>query len=58
MAPGGYAVSFVETHNGQILGALVVTSDGLEPFRLNLPPFRYDLAVAVRPESSRRGPHG
>jgi len=58
MAPGGYSVHFVETNHGHTLGDSVVTTDGSGPLRLDLPPFRYDLAIAVRPVAFRRGPQG
>lgn len=46
--PGRYAVTFVETHNGQVLGESPrVVAGG--PLRLELPPFRHDVAIAVRP---------
>jgi hypothetical protein len=48
MEAGMYDVSCVETHNGHTLGEAVVESLG-DRLRLELPPFRHDLAVAVRP---------
>ncbi len=46
--PGPYVATFVETHNGQVLGEADIDSGG-GPLLLTLPPFRHDLAVAVRP---------
>ncbi len=53
VAPGTYAVTFVETHNGQTLGESTLESQG-RPVALVLPPFRHDLAVALRPASGAR----
>lgn len=46
---GVYRVTFFETHNGQILGESDRGVRQGEPFALTLPPFRHDLAIAVRP---------
>jgi hypothetical protein len=51
--PGDYAVTCVETHNGHALAEYVVEGRGL-PLSLELPPFRHDLAVAVRPVEKTR----
>jgi hypothetical protein len=50
MNPGAYAVDFVETWNGHTLGQSVVESRAGR-LVLKLPPFRHDLAIAVRPVS-------
>ncbi|GAC1472789.1 MAG: hypothetical protein NVSMB9_20440 [Isosphaeraceae bacterium] len=52
MDRGVYAVTCVETHNGHALGNLILESRG-GPLRLELPSFRHDLAVAVRPAGGR-----
>jgi mannan endo-1,4-beta-mannosidase len=49
LSPGTYAVSYVETNHGHTLAEAAVVSDGSTPLRLDPPPFRHDLAVAVRP---------
>jgi hypothetical protein len=46
--PGTYLASFVETYNGHVLAESHLTSTG-RPLRLTLPPFRHDLALAIRP---------
>jgi hypothetical protein len=48
LEPGRYRVSLLETDNGHTLAELTVEARG-GPVRLDLPPFRHDLAVAVRP---------
>ncbi|MBV8676800.1 MAG: hypothetical protein JO355_06475, partial [Planctomycetaceae bacterium] len=45
---GRYAVTVLETQNGHTLGESLCVSTG-EPLRLELPPFRHDVAIAVRP---------
>jgi len=49
MAAGAYSVTYVETHHGNTLGESTVLAHDGEPIRLDLPPFRHDLAVAVSP---------
>ena len=51
MGPGAYRVTAMDTHNGHVLLDEVRTL-GRSP-RLDLPPFRHDLAIALR----RVGPH-
>ena len=59
MEPGRHRVTYTDTHNGHILGEEVRTLD-LAPAVLTLPPFRHDLAIAIRreddagPEDMRR----
>lgn len=48
MEPGAYDVTCMETHLGHTLGESTVEV-GAGPVVLELPPFRHDLAVAVRP---------
>jgi hypothetical protein len=48
MVPGDFVVTCVETANGHTLAEFVVSTTG-GPIRLDLPPFRHDLAIAVRP---------
>jgi hypothetical protein len=45
---GQYAVTCMETHNGHVLAETRVLAQGGSA-RLALPPFRHDLAIAVRP---------
>ncbi|MDB5351501.1 MAG: hypothetical protein JWN86_2748 [Planctomycetota bacterium] len=52
MTPGLYDVSCMETHHGHTLCETTVESGG-GPFLLELPPFRHDLAIALR----HRGGH-
>jgi mannan endo-1,4-beta-mannosidase len=47
-APGAYLATCVETHNGHTLAEMLISS-GAGPMRLNLPPFRHDIAIAIRP---------
>jgi mannan endo-1,4-beta-mannosidase len=49
MEPGRYRVTCAETHNGYVLSESVLDLRS-GPAVLALPPFRHDLAVAVRPE--------
>ncbi len=54
LAPGDdYLVSCVETHNGHTIAESRL-SCGHDPIRLELPPFRHDLAIAIRPAASDR----
>jgi hypothetical protein len=53
MDPGRYDLTFVETHNGQILGEVSLDCRG-GPLAFELPPFRHDLAIAVRPARVQR----
>ena len=48
MEPGTYAVTCMETHHGHTLGESAVEAGG-GPVTIALPPFRHDLAIAVRP---------
>ena len=48
MEPGTYDVTCMETHLGHTLGKSTIET-GAGPVRLELPPFRHDLAIAVRP---------
>jgi hypothetical protein len=50
LEPGDYAATFLETCHGHVLGEVAMHSAG-QPVRLELPPFRHDLAIAVRPAS-------
>jgi hypothetical protein len=45
---GQYAVTCMETHNGHVLAETRVLAQG-GSVQLALPPFRHDLAIAVRP---------
>jgi mannan endo-1,4-beta-mannosidase len=54
---GRYLATFVETHNGYILGESTFDLDG-GPTALALPAFRHDLAIAVRPEATAARPEG
>ena len=45
---GDYLATYLETHHGNVLGESLLIHDG-GPIRLELPPFRHDLAIAVRP---------
>lgn len=47
LAAGTYAVTCVETQNGHAIGQEVRATRG-EPLRVELPPFRHDVAVAIR----------
>ncbi len=47
MTPGAYDVTCMETHHGHTLGEFAVEA-GTGPLLIDLPPFRHDLAVAVR----------
>ena len=47
MEAGTYAVTCMETHNGHTLGESTIEAGG-GPVPLELPPFRHDLAIAVR----------
>jgi hypothetical protein len=51
MAPGQYVVTCIETANGQTLSRAVLSTRG-EAVRVDLPSFRHDLAVALRPLSA------
>ena len=55
MEPGRHRVTYTDTHNGHILGEEVRTLD-LAPAVLTLPPFRHDLAIAVRREDDAGAP--
>ncbi len=55
MEPGTYAVTCIETHHGHTLGEAALVA-GPGPIRLDLPPFRHDVAVAVRPAGLRTRP--
>ena len=46
MNPGLYRVTATDTHNGHVLAD--ATTLLAPPFRLELPPFRHDLALAIR----------
>lgn len=46
MDPGTYRVTAMDTHNGHVLADTTRVFDGRP--RLDLPPFRHDLAIAVR----------
>ncbi len=46
MRPGTYRVTAIDTHNGHVLADTI--RDFSNPFRLELPAFRHDLAIAVR----------
>ena len=48
MDPGDYRVTYVETHQGHVLGRSTLRLDG-RPAELELPPVRHDLAIAVAP---------
>ena len=48
MEVGHYAITCIETHNGHTLAESRVATQG-GPIRLTLPPFRHDLAIAIRP---------
>ncbi|QEH35513.1 hypothetical protein OJF2_40650 [Aquisphaera giovannonii] len=54
MEPGAYRVDHVETANGHGLAAAVVECRS-GPLTLDLPPFRHDVAIAVRPAAPGRG---
>ena len=47
MRPGAYAVTCIETHHGHTLDETTIEVDD-GPVRIELPPFRHDLAVAIR----------
>ena len=49
MDPGRYRVTFLDTQVGIVVGEALQAFDGSPPV-LALPPFRVDLAIAVRPE--------
>ena len=49
MEPGRHRVTYTDTHNGHILAEGTQTLDRA-PAVLTLPPFRHDLAIAVRHE--------
>ena len=55
MEPGRHRITYTDTHNGHILGEEVRTLD-LAPAVLTLPPFRHDLAIAVRREDDAGAP--
>jgi mannan endo-1,4-beta-mannosidase len=44
-----YRITYTDTHNGHILGE-AIRWFGTAPPLLTLPPFRHDLAIAIRPE--------
>ncbi len=46
---GAYVATCIETHNGHTLAETVLSSRG-GPMTLELPPFRHDVAVAIRPD--------
>ena len=46
LSPGKYRITALDTLSGHVLGD--VTRDLAAPIRLELPPFRHDLAIAVR----------
>ena len=46
MHPGTYRITAIDTHNGHVLAD--ATQVLAHPFRLELPAFRHDLAVAIR----------
>ena len=48
LTPGRYAVTCMETHNGYVLLEESLDAAG-GPVELTLPPFRHDVAVAIRP---------
>ncbi len=51
MEPGRYDVSCMETHHGHTLGeATIEVGEGA--VTIELPPFRHDLAIAVRPSKA------
>ncbi len=50
MEAGRYSATFLDTLNGHVVGEQSLSTDG-GALRLCLPPFRHDLAIAVRPES-------
>jgi mannan endo-1,4-beta-mannosidase len=47
-ASGTYLATCVDTHNGHTLAETLISS-GAGPMRLDLPPFRHDIAIAIRP---------
>ena len=55
MGPGAHRVTYTDTHNGHILGEAVQSLD-LSPAVLTLPPFRHDLAIAIRREDDVGAP--
>jgi hypothetical protein len=48
---GTYVATCIETHNGHTLGETVLSSRG-QPVDLGLPPFRHDIAIAIRPAAA------
>ena len=48
MTPGLYDLSCIETHHGHPLSDLTIELRAGET-RVDLPPFRHDLALAIRP---------
>src|SRR5262249_50424626 len=48
LQPGTYLATCVETHNGHALADLTLSTAG-SSLSFELPPFRHDLAIAVRP---------
>ena len=48
--PGSYLMTVLETHDGHVLSEGPIDADG-GPVSVPLPPFRHDVAVAVRPSA-------
>ena len=53
LEPGTYLATCIETHNGHTLAETTLASGG-GPTALPLPPFRHDVAIAIRPGAASK----